>query len=46
MTGIRMDLPDELHMRLKLRATEKSMFLKTFIIKTLEKEVETDGTRI
>ncbi|MAG39235.1 hypothetical protein CMO90_04075, partial [Candidatus Woesearchaeota archaeon] len=40
MTNINIEIPDELHKKIKLKAVHKDSTIKEYIIKTLEKETK------
>ncbi len=40
MTNINIQIPDELHKKLKLSAVQKETTIKEYIIKIIEKEIE------
>ena len=43
MVNINIEIPDELHKRIKLEATLKSFTLKELVIITLEKKAQKDA---
>ena len=40
MTNINIQIPDELHKKIKLNAVKKDISIKDYIIKTLEEELK------